>query len=73
MTFSIKLAFNPGIEKIRQALPGISRQIDLDFTGTYITLMGQPSLGGPRKAARAVAATTSAAQYRTDPVDRLGQ
>lgn len=44
MTVSEKLAFNPEIEKIQQSLPDISRQIDLDFTGTYITLAGQPSL-----------------------------
>lgn len=43
-TFSEKLALNPEIEKIQQSLPGISRQIYLDFTGTYITLVGQPSL-----------------------------
>ena len=35
---------SPEIEKIRQALPGISRQIDLDSTDTFATLGEQPPL-----------------------------
>jgi potassium efflux system protein len=44
ITFSGKLAFSPEIEKIKQALPAISRQIDLDAVETSATLLGQTPL-----------------------------
>jgi potassium efflux system protein len=44
ISFSEKFAFSPEIEKIKQALPDISRQIDLDAVETATNLIAQPSL-----------------------------
>lgn len=44
ISFSEKLAFSPEIEKIKQALPDISRQIDLDAVETAATPIAQPPL-----------------------------
>ncbi len=43
-TFSEKFVFSPEIEKIRQAFPEISRQIDRETIETAVSLGGQPSL-----------------------------
>jgi small-conductance mechanosensitive channel len=44
ITFSEKFAFNLEIEKIQQALPEVSVQIDLDATETLATVGAQPPL-----------------------------
>ena len=44
ITFSEKFAVSPEIEKIQQALPEISKQIDLDAAETAATIGAQPSL-----------------------------
>jgi len=44
ITFPEKFAVSPEIEKIQQAFPEVSRQIDLDFTDTTATLGAQPPL-----------------------------
>ena len=44
ISFSQKLAFSLEIEKIKQVLPEISRQIDLDAVETAATLIGHPPL-----------------------------
>ncbi len=44
LTFSEKFAVNPEIEKIQQALPEISKQIDLDAAETAATVGAQLSL-----------------------------
>jgi small-conductance mechanosensitive channel len=44
ITFSEKFAASPGIGKIQQSLPEISRQIDLDLTDTSAILGEQPPL-----------------------------
>jgi small-conductance mechanosensitive channel len=43
-TLAAKFAPTPEIEKIRQSVPEIARQIDLDFTDTSVTLGAQPPL-----------------------------
>jgi potassium-dependent mechanosensitive channel len=44
LTLSEKLAFSPEIEKIQQALPEFSRQINLDAAETKAIVGGQPPL-----------------------------
>jgi potassium efflux system protein len=43
-TVYAQITLTPEIEKIQKSLPEVSRQIDLDFTDTSITLRGQPPL-----------------------------
>jgi hypothetical protein len=43
-TLSAEFAATPEIDKIQQSVPEITRQIDLDFTNTSVTLGEQPPL-----------------------------